>query len=284
MKRGTPRHPKVLELASLLDIPKYSAVGLLEMLWHFTAEFALDGDIGKFSDAAIAQALSYDGASTVLVSCLIHTRFLDMCECHRLRVHDWPDHADQTVRRVLAKRNQGFIPCYDDPSTMLAPSKMPKAYCLKPKANTKEDIYITQVHGDVRAREEYIKSGKKTYTEDFLTFWRAYPKKTGKKAAFKAWTAASKDGLPDLEIVVKAIQAQCKSRQWQDEQFIPLPATWLNQGRWDDEVKSNEPDEWTGDWGESEYPTKSEMDRMTAQERTYWQNRMRLERTMSDDE
>lgn len=125
MKRGTPRHPKVTDLAARLGVPVYSAVGLLEMLWHFTAEFALPGDIGRFPDDVIAKALCYDGASTMLVSCLHDAGWIDRCECHRLRVHDWPKHADQTVSRVLLKRAQCFLKCYDDPSMMLGSSKMP---------------------------------------------------------------------------------------------------------------------------------------------------------------
>lgn len=149
MKRGTPRHPKVLELSLALGIPKYSIIGLLEMLWHFTAEFALDGGVGKFSDAMIGEALCWDGDSTVLVSAMVKTGWLDCCKCHRLRVHDWPNHADQTVRRVLTNRKQAFASCYDDASMMLAPcaddtstvlepSKLPlpKALSLKPIANT----------------------------------------------------------------------------------------------------------------------------------------------------
>jgi hypothetical protein len=135
MKRGTPRHPKVMSLAAKLGVKRYSAVGLLEMLWHFTAEFALDGDIGKHEDVAIAEALSWDDDSMILVRSLVDAGWLDECGCHRLRVHDWNKHADQTVQRVLAKRKQGFLPCYDDPSTELAPSKMPLPL---PKANTKE--------------------------------------------------------------------------------------------------------------------------------------------------
>lgn len=125
MKRGTPRHPKVDELATLLKKPRYAAIGLLEMLWHFTSEFALQGDVGRFSDDAIAKALCWDGASTMLVSALVNSHWLDACPCHRLRVHDWPTHSDQTVFRVLTSRNQQFLKCYDDASIILAPSKLP---------------------------------------------------------------------------------------------------------------------------------------------------------------
>lgn len=120
MKRGTPRHPKTDELARLLSLHRWGAVGILEMLWHFAAEFAHQGDVGKFSNDAIGHALCWDGASTMLVSALTDSRWLDACPCHRLRIHNWPKHADQTVQRVLRKRNQWFLKCYDDASTMLA--------------------------------------------------------------------------------------------------------------------------------------------------------------------
>lgn len=125
MKRGTPRHPKVSDFAVRLKVGHHTAVGLLELLWHFAAEFAHAGDIGRYTDAAIANALSWEGDPAMLVSCLHDAGWLDRCCCHRLRIHDWPDHADQTVQRVLSKRNQGFLKCYDDPSICLEKTSQP---------------------------------------------------------------------------------------------------------------------------------------------------------------
>ena len=59
MKRGTPDHPKTLRLARLLGIPQAAAVGILEMLWHFTGKYAVQGDIGRFQDGEIAQAAGW---------------------------------------------------------------------------------------------------------------------------------------------------------------------------------------------------------------------------------
>lgn len=121
-----------------------------------------------------------------------------------------------------------------------------------------------------------ISKKKKTPTapDDFAFFWEAYPKKTGKKAAQKAWGVAGKDGLPGIEAVLKAVLEQVKSKAWADKQFIPNPATWLNQGRWDDVVEKEQ---------NSPYPTQRELDRMTAQERLYWRNRISLEKDLRDD-
>jgi hypothetical protein len=70
---------------------------------------------------------------------------------------------------------------------------------------------------------------------DFETFWKAYPKKIGKKAAEQAWRKA-KD-KPNVVDTLQAIENAKHSDQWTKEngQFIPNPSTWINQGRWADE-------------------------------------------------
>ena len=68
----------------------------------------------------------------------------------------------------------------------------------------------------------------------FERFWSAYPKKVGKEAARKAF---GKVKVP-VESLLTAIERQKCGNQWSAEngRFIPNPATWLNQGRWEDEV------------------------------------------------
>jgi hypothetical protein len=73
--------------------------------------------------------------------------------------------------------------------------------------------------------------------EGFVQFWRAYPKRKAKEAARRAWhkLAPSADLLP---VILVAIQRQKLSSDWQreDGRFIPHPASWLNQRRWEDEA------------------------------------------------
>ena len=71
----------------------------------------------------------------------------------------------------------------------------------------------------------------------FDAFWSAYPKKVGKGAAEKSFSKLSTALLPQM---LSAIDAQKKSDQWKKDngQFIPNPTTWLNQGRWEDEVQT----------------------------------------------
>lgn len=75
------------------------------------------------------------------------------------------------------------------------------------------------------------------YTEDFLAFWEEYPRKTGKGAAFRVWLRIRPSKKERAEIS-SALKWQKQSLQWNDSgygKFIPLPATYLNQRRWEDE-------------------------------------------------
>lgn len=73
----------------------------------------------------------------------------------------------------------------------------------------------------------------------FDAFWNAYPRKVGKEQARKAF--AKVDPSQDLLTeILRALEVQSRSPQWvkDDGQFIPHPATWLNQARWQDEVSA----------------------------------------------
>jgi hypothetical protein len=70
----------------------------------------------------------------------------------------------------------------------------------------------------------------------FDIFWKAYPRKTGKGDARKKFAKAL--NKTSFENIMAALGKVKASAQWQkdDGQFVPYPATWLNQERWDDEV------------------------------------------------
>lgn len=73
----------------------------------------------------------------------------------------------------------------------------------------------------------------------FNDFWKQYPKKVAKGAAEKAW---QKLKLTDdlLTQILSAIEKQKKSFEWTKDNgaYIPNPATWLNQRRWEDELSN----------------------------------------------
>lgn len=91
---------------------------------------------------------------------------------------------------------------------------------------------------------------KNTNTVDqpdgFESFWQAYPKKVGKPAALKAFRSAKVNGhLPEL---LTDIEAKAQSDAWVKDggQFIPNPATYLNQRRWEDQIDGGGRDPFAG--------------------------------------
>ena len=107
------------------------------------------------------------------------------------------------------------------------------------KEQTKEQAN-TEYENEYEIEDEIeVKGTKKRMTYDdpgFQSFWTAYPNKKAKPAALKAFTKLK----PDAELLaemLKAIEVQKQSAQWQKDngQYIPMPTTWLNQRRWEDE-------------------------------------------------
>ena len=85
--------------------------------------------------------------------------------------------------------------------------------------------------------------GKTDCSDLFNQFWTAYPKHIAKQSAVKAFEKLKPDEKL-LEAMLKAIEMQRESKQWEKDggAFIPYPATWLNQRRWEDELPQVETD------------------------------------------
>ena len=69
----------------------------------------------------------------------------------------------------------------------------------------------------------------------FASFWSVYPKKTAKPAALLKFKSAKlKDG--EIASILIDIESRSKSDDWTKEngKYIPNPATYLNQRRWED--------------------------------------------------
>ncbi len=73
----------------------------------------------------------------------------------------------------------------------------------------------------------------------FDIFWPVYPRKVAKKRALKAWLKIKPDEAL-VEKIVSAVKAQAKTDQWtkEDGQYIPHPASWLNDARWNDAIEA----------------------------------------------
>ena len=94
-------------------------------------------------------------------------------------------------------------------------------------------------------QEEEQKQIKNSTQEMFDIFWNKYPKKVSKA---KAKTAFFKIKLDDVVFsnILNSLEKFKKTPDWKKDkgQYIPYPASWLNQKRWEDEFvvqNENEP-------------------------------------------
>ena len=137
-----------------------------------------------------------------------------------------PDEADEEMTESAATcgnlrqpaANRGFNP-NPNPNPNINPNPNPES--------------------NARAREITAESVKAA-TRSFERFWEAYPRKVGKKAAGAAFMRV----LADTDTLIAALEKQKTSEQWTKEggRYIPNPATWLNQGRWEDELPTGRAD------------------------------------------
>lgn len=83
--------------------------------------------------------------------------------------------------------------------------------------------------------ETETKKRQRQNIDQFGDFWQAYPRKVNKPGALKAWQ--NKKLNESIDIILAGLERWKGSRQWikDNGQYIPHPATWLNQERWNDD-------------------------------------------------
>ena len=76
-------------------------------------------------------------------------------------------------------------------------------------------------------------------TPEFITFWEAYPVHANKVGARQEF---AKIDAP-LDVLLESIEMWKRTDQWKKDggQYIPYPAKWLKERRWEDSPKVNMP-------------------------------------------
>lgn len=93
------QHPKTRKLARKLGCSVPAAVGHLQFLWWWALDYAPDGNVTRFEEDDIADAVLWEGAGSQLVAALIDSGFIDL-EGDEKTIHDWDEYAG----RLLDKR------------------------------------------------------------------------------------------------------------------------------------------------------------------------------------
>jgi hypothetical protein len=114
VKQGVEHTSKFKRLRRRLRLEMWEAVGVLETLWHWTADNAELGDIGKSPREDIAADIGWPLERTAeLFDALLETGWLDNHSEHGLVVHNWHKHCAEYIKRrverAVFKGGSGFV-------------------------------------------------------------------------------------------------------------------------------------------------------------------------------
>jgi len=114
-----------------------------------------------------------------------------------------------------------------------AETKVEKVDPSRSKANT-VDASRDNAEADAEP-EKTPKAPKGAEPVGFADFWSIYPRKESKPNAIKAWVRLSPSDDTQAQIL-KDVAKRKASEAWVKDngQYIPHPATYLNQKRWED--------------------------------------------------
>lgn len=102
---------------------------------------------------------------------------------------------------------------------------------------------IGRPSADTNKNVKNVKNDKEKdiYSFDFESFWKEYPKKLGKKEAYKTWNTVIKKGESPQVIIQCAsnYKKQCDDRKTETH-FIKHPKTFLNEERYRDYTNGGE--------------------------------------------
>jgi len=225
---------KIIDSDAFLDMP-LSAQSL-----YFHLNMRADDD-GFLNNPRKIQRMV--GASDDDLKLLLAKRFILGFESGVIVIKHWrmhnllrkdrysPTQYQEELQSLELKDNGAYTEKNDALATTWQPdgNQMATQYRLGKDSLVKDNNTLAQKSPQKDRKSDLIE-------ERFEVFWKAYPKKKGKGEALKAFKKiAPSEEL--LQTMLKAIESVKQTEQWKRDngQFIPYPATWLNQGRWDDE-------------------------------------------------
>ena len=280
MKRGATDHWKMREIARLCHVPERYALawanGTMERLWHYTAKYHPQGDIGTSPDWAICDACAWDcgkradrpgqdsGKAAAFVAALLTAGWLDSDGRCRLIVHDWAQHADSSVKKTLENKGLAFFvpeknnhsgeqispafpkpflsspePTYENPQTP-APQA---ALVFDSQSTVRSDVATPKKRRNGHRTTEEIRRALGDRAKWWEETWKVYPCHEGMNDGMDAYERRVLDHGLALEIHAGAKKYAARSAT-DPTMKLKYFQGWLNSERWKDEnlpAPSNRP-------------------------------------------
>lgn len=153
---------------------------------------------------------------------------------------------DEGTKQVVQRRifTTANLPTVAVPSPINigegSPIKIEDPPLQKPKENNTRDNNIPPKAPQGGRRRREVKKEPDHKPERFKRFWDFYPRGENKQGAIRAWDRLSPTD-EQIDQMAKALKRQMQSEEWKNGIGIPHASTWLNNQRWEDEVKAAAP-------------------------------------------
>jgi len=143
---------------------------------------------------------------------------------HGRLLRELTKHAEAVEQRRHAASNGGKAKALKDKELALAAGTLP-ACQPEPEPKIEETKNVSSITSLALVKPN-----------GFARFWEAYPNKSGKRDAEKAYIRALRraEGPDPPRTILDGVERAKSSRKWR-EGFIKNPSTWLNQDCWTDE-------------------------------------------------
>lgn len=212
-------HKKMVKLSRNLSRNRYETIGILHMFWWWALDNASNGQLDGIEPEDLAIAIQWDGEPNQLFDALVDCGWIEQ---DRKTIHDWFSYAGKLIeqRKQNAEKQR------------LWREKQRNQYITVMSPSCNGATVPNSTVPNHTNKENIIK-------EKFDAFWKCYPRKVAKSVALKSFSKINIDDNLFSQIMSK-LEEYKKSYDWTKDngQFIPHPATWLNQKRWEDEIIS----------------------------------------------
>ncbi len=235
-EHATPDKPEVYQMAELLDIEPEHVVGCLLRIWIWADQQIVSCNAMSVTKKVVDRFTRVTGFADAMeaVGWLVVTDGgIEFPKFDRHNGETAKNRA-QTYRRVAKHRGKG--------QTTVTQSALQNGRSSVTKALPETETETETERGNPPNPPRRKKCSSKTEQEPigFAEWYATYPRQQARDTACKAYVnAIRKVDVSHLQERTTAYAAAVA--RWPEEdnpKFVPMPATWLNQGRWDDDPKT----------------------------------------------
>lgn len=238
-----PQKPEVWQIAGILGIDPDAVVGKLLKVWAWFDAHTENGDAPGVTYVMVDAITGRNGFGEAMALC----GWLEQ-DGSILRLPHFDRHNGKTAKnRALTAKRMASLRHKSDAESDADNVTSASAREEKRREEKDQDQKPPQPPASGGRGVRSARKLKAVPDESrFAEFWQAYPRKVAKPAAMKAWAGVA----AEAEAIIAGVRLWAGSVEWQKDggQFIPHPATFLNQRRWEDRPNAS------ADAGEPDHP------------------------------